>query len=101
LTQSSPAPGQHSVTISWGRSADDGDGDHDVERYAIFRKLATATENGEPIASIPAQPTASGYTFTDPNAVAGERYQYGVAVQDCTPKMSDIAMSAPITIATP
>jgi prepilin-type N-terminal cleavage/methylation domain-containing protein len=101
VTQSSPAPGQHVVTVSWSRSADDGGGEKDIERYAIFRRLASSTESGDPIASIPASAVGTGYTYVDLTPQPGATYQYGIAAQDCTPKMSDISMSGSIQIPNP
>ncbi|MDB4885534.1 MAG: hypothetical protein JWN79_972 [Gemmatimonadetes bacterium] len=101
VTQLSPAPGQHVVIVSWSRSADDGGGERDIERYAIFRRLASAAQAGDPIASIPASAAGTGYTYADVTAQPGVTYQYGIAAQDCTPKMSDISMSGPIRIANP
>jgi hypothetical protein len=85
------------VTVTWSRSNDDGVGEKDIERYAIFRRAQTAVQNGDPIASIPAKRAAS-YSFLDTGAQPGAAYVYGVAAQDCTPNVSDASLSAPIII---
>lgn len=100
LSQASPSPGVHVVTVSWTRSGDDGSGEKDIERYAIFRRLATATQMNDPIASVPASTTGS-YSYTDTGVLPGGTYVYGIAAQDCTPTMSDITASGPITITAP
>ena len=85
------------ATITWSRSSDDGTGEKDIERYALFRRLSSATAFGDPFSSIPAT-TAATYSFTDSNIIAGQTYVYGVAAQDCTPLLSSVSASAPVTI---
>lgn len=85
------------VTITWSRSNDDGTGEKDIERYAIFRRAFSAEDNGDPIASIPAK-GANSYSFVDNSAQPGATYVYGVAAQDCTPRISAVATSAAILI---
>lgn len=96
VTQSTT--GAHAVTLAWTRAADDGAGEKDIERYAVFRRPAAGSQMGEPIASIPAVAGATTYSFTDVGVVAGASYVYGVAAQDCTPTLSDIATSSSLTI---
>ena len=86
------------VTLSWSKSADDGAGEKDIERYAIFRRAASATLIGDPISSIPGRLGASTYTFVDTDLQPGATYVYGVAAQDCTPSVSDVTLSLPITV---
>lgn len=84
------------VTITWTRSSDEGGGEKDVERYAIFRRLASATVFGDPITSIPAGQTT--YTFVDTNVILGNSYVYGIAAQDCSPQLSGVNASLAVTI---
>jgi prepilin-type N-terminal cleavage/methylation domain-containing protein len=86
-----------SVTITWAKSADDGAGEKDIERYAIFRRPSTATAFGDPISSIPGSMVGT-YSFTDFGVVSGQTYVYGIAAQDCTPMLSAVTASAAITI---
>jgi len=86
-----------SVTVSWTRSSDDGSGEKDIERYAIFRRPPAATGFGDPISSIPASMSAT-YSFTDIAVVAGQSYVYGIAAQDCTPMLSAVTASAQVTV---
>ena len=85
------------VTITWTRSGDDGQGEKDIERYAIFRRAAAATVNGDPIASIPSKLGTTTYSFIDTFVQPNTSYVYGISAQDCTPNLSDITLSAPIT----
>ena len=85
------------IRITWPKSADDGGGEKDIERYAIFRRLSSATSFGDPISSIPASQAAT-YTFTDVGVPAGVTYVYGIAAQDCTPLLSGVTASAPVTV---
>ena len=85
------------VKITWGASSDDNGGEKDIERYAIFRRLAAATTFGDPITSIPSSLAAS-YSFTDIGVTAGETYVYGIAAQDCTPNLSTVTASLAVTV---
>ena len=83
------------VQITWAKSGDEGAGEKDVERYAIFKRPAVGGF-GEPIASIPAG--SDTYTFTDREVTPGEQLIYGVTAQDCTPSVSPMSSSSIVTI---
>ena len=85
------------VKITWGASTDDGGGEKDIERYAIFRKLSSATSFGDPISSIPSSLSAS-YTYTDVGVAAGQTYVFGIAAQDCSPSLSSVTPSLAVTV---
>lgn len=97
LTQTAPGVIPQTVTVSWTRSGDDGTGERDIERYAIFRRLSSDTRLGDPISSIPGT-MAGTYSFVDTSVLPNATYVYGVAGQDCTPNVSDVMLSAPITV---
>lgn len=99
IFSSSVAAGQdiNGVTLSWSQSFDEGSGEKDIVRYAIFRREPPATIWGEPYFSIPAG--ESSYTYTDSEVAAGSTYQYAIAAQDCTPSMSPMRLSPPVLIA--
>lgn len=80
------------VTLSWTRSTDDGGGEKDIQRYAIFRRLSTEMAFGDPIASIPASVKAT-YSFVDTQIVPNQSYVYGVSAQDCTPLLSGMSIT--------
>jgi hypothetical protein len=81
------------VTVTWSASTDDGGGEKDIERYAIFRRLSTDIAFADPISSIPAS-TKLSYSFTDTQVVPGVTYLYGVAAQDCSPQLSPVTAAA-------
>jgi type II secretory pathway pseudopilin PulG len=85
-----------SVTISWSKSGDDGAGEKDVERYAIFRRPSTAPGFTDPITSIPA--SQASYSFTDTAVLPGATYVYGIAAQDCSPQLSSVSASSSVTV---
>lgn len=84
------------VTLTWNASVDDGAGEKDVERYAVYRRLSTATAFDQPIGSVPGG--HSSYTFTDSDLQPGQQWVYGVAAQDCTPASSPIVTASSVTI---
>jgi hypothetical protein len=84
------------VTITWSKSGDDGTGEKDIERYAIFRRPSTSAAFGDPISSVPAG--AASYGFVDTAVLAGASYVYGIAAQDCTPLLSGVSSSASVTV---
>ena len=89
-------PGKSELVVSWSPSLDDGRGESDVVRYAIYRRQAPAVDWGEPYFSIPAGKTS--YTYADQVVAAGESYSYAIAAQDCTPAMSTLSVSGGITV---
>jgi hypothetical protein len=94
----SSAPGAPvlTVTLTWTKSSDDGAGEKDIERYAIFRRLSAATSFGDPVSSIPATMAAS-YSYVDTQVQPNQTYVYGVAAQDCTPLLSGVTSALPVT----
>lgn len=85
-----------SVTLTWTKSGDEGAGEKDVERYAIYRRPGGATAFGEPLASIAAG--QSTYVFTDTDVKPGDLWVYGVAAQDCTPAASSVMLSSTVLV---
>jgi prepilin-type N-terminal cleavage/methylation domain-containing protein len=84
--------GSLAIELAWNSSVDDGSGEDDVVRYAIYRREDAATDWGPPYFSIPAG--QSTYSFTDEQVAADSSYQYAVAAQDCTPALSGLQTSA-------
>ena len=98
VTTSGTGSTPRKVTLTWNKSADDGAGEKDVERYAIFRRASAATAMGDPISSISGKIGAVSYQFVDTDVQRGATYVYGVSAQDCTPSVSDVSQSLPITV---
>ncbi|MEP6733359.1 MAG: prepilin-type N-terminal cleavage/methylation domain-containing protein [bacterium] len=85
------------VVVTWTKSSDDGAGEKDIERYAIFRRPSSATIFADPISSIPASMIGT-YSYTDFGVVSGASYVYGIAAQDCTPLLSSVTASVVVTV---
>jgi hypothetical protein len=93
-----PAAKVKNVTVAWTKSTDDGAGEKDIERYAIFRRLSTDLTFGDPVASIPASLLAT-YSFVDTQVTVNATYVYGVSAQDCTPALSSMSVApAAVTV---
>ncbi len=88
------------VTITWAKATDDGGGEKDIERYAIYRRLTSVLAFGDPITSLPAGLAGgvTSYKFVDTAVTPGLSYTYGIAAQDCTPLVSAIAASPSVTV---
>lgn len=85
------------VTITWTASVDDGAGEKDIQRYAIYRHLSSDTTlDQQPLSSVPAG--SATYSFTDTDVLSGQSWIYSVAAQDCTPAMSPAANAAAVVI---
>lgn len=84
------------VTITWSPSIDDGAGEKDVERYALYRRLSSVATFDQPFASVPAARTS--YSFQDTDVLTGQTWVYGVSAQDCTPSSSAVGSTAPVVI---
>jgi len=99
VVAASSAPGAEvkTVTLTWTKSSDDGGGEKDIQRYAIYRKIATDPAFGDPFASISAS-TVAAYSFVDGQVLPNVSYVYGVVAQDCTPLLSSMSVSAPVTV---
>jgi hypothetical protein len=84
------------VRLSWSPSVDDGGGERDVERYALYRRLSGATTFDQPFASVPGG--SPSYTFQDTDIISGQTWIYGVAAQDCTPASSSVSVTTAVVI---
>jgi prepilin-type N-terminal cleavage/methylation domain-containing protein len=84
------------ATLTFSAASDEGGGERDVMRYAVYRRQPSDPAFGEPIASIAAGlPT---YSFTDTDVRSGESWIYAVVAQDCTPATSTQSVSNPVII---
>lgn len=81
------------MTLRWNRAVDETGGESDVQAYVIWRRLTTAPDWEEPLASVPAGSTSP--SFADQSARPGVGYTYAVAAQDCTPSLSTMSFSTP------
>jgi prepilin-type N-terminal cleavage/methylation domain-containing protein len=88
------------VLLTWPNAMDDGAGEDDTLRYVLWRRLAGATTWRAPIATVGAVPGTGMYTYRDGgvDVGAGMRYEYVLAVQDCTPNLSTLSGVAGVTV---
>lgn len=85
------------VTLAWSVSVDESGGEQDVERYALYRKLAGTAEWGEPFRSVPAR--GGPYEVDDTEVKTdGSQWQYSLTAQDCTPTNSARSVAPTVTI---
>ncbi|HET7585144.1 MAG TPA: hypothetical protein VFK13_09555 [Gemmatimonadaceae bacterium] len=84
------------VELTWDAGVDEVGGEKDVERYALYRRPAGATDWGEPFASVAAG--LATYSYTDNAVTSGEQWEYGLVAQDCTPANSSLSAAGPILI---
>ena len=81
------APTPTRVTLTWLPAFDENYGEKDVVRYVIWRKISTDPTWTDPLTSIPAGQAT--YSYTDKQGLAnGSTYEYRLAAQDCSPKLS-------------
>ena len=95
-TAGTSGTGEPEVTLTWSPATDEGQGEQDVIRYVIYRRADGAGDWGDPYLSIPAGESA--YTYVDRVVQSGERWQYGLSAQDCTPSLSSMSTSTTVTI---
>jgi hypothetical protein len=81
--------------VTFAAATDEASGEKDVARYIIWRRVTGSADWGDPYESIPAGLTS--YTYNDMVVDSNTSYQYGLAAQDCTPKLSSLRVSSAIT----
>jgi len=90
----------NAVMLSWPRAVDDGSGETDAVRYVVWRRITGAAIWGAPLVSVGAVGGTVTYRYKDGGVDRGfgRNYQYGIAVQDCTPNLSNLAASASVVV---
>lgn len=88
-----PSP---SARLTWNAATDETGGEKDVERYVIWRRAQADPDWGDPYLSIPAG--TGPYVYVDAAVNSGDRYFYALSAQDCTPTLSNLAISALVVI---
>lgn len=89
--------GVNQVTLTWNRAFDENLGERDVVRYVLWRRDVTDPDWADPLTSIPALGTAN-YTHVDADLIPGTTYEYRLAAQDCTPRLSAVATSNQVVV---
>jgi prepilin-type N-terminal cleavage/methylation domain-containing protein len=90
------AGGEAAIELRWSPATDESDGEKDVVRYVLWRRMVGTFEWGDPFVSIPAG--APAYVYVDKGPHMGITYEYGLAAQDCTPSLSPLAISNSTTM---
>jgi prepilin-type N-terminal cleavage/methylation domain-containing protein len=89
----------NAVMVTWARATDDGSAEKDAIRYVLWRQLNGATTWGEPITTVGVAASGS-YAYKDAGVDrgTGKVYKYALAVQDCTPNLSGLAITSTVTV---
>jgi hypothetical protein len=75
---------------------DEASGEKDVIRYVVWRRDPAVLDWGDPYLSIPTG--SASYSYLDQDVVSGSTYQYAVAAQDCTPRISSQLTSGAVAV---
>jgi prepilin-type N-terminal cleavage/methylation domain-containing protein len=82
--------GSDKVNLTWNRAFDENSGEKDVIRYVLWRRKllpGPAEAYADPLTSVAAG--FANYLHEDTQDLeAGARYEYRLAAQDCSPKLS-------------
>ena len=85
------------MRLTWLPAFDENAGEKDVVRYVIWRKKTTDPLWTDPLTSVAAG--QANYTYDDNSGFqSGSSYEYRLAAQDCTPKLSTQVSAIPPAI---
>jgi prepilin-type N-terminal cleavage/methylation domain-containing protein len=84
------------VALTFPASVDEASGEKDVVRYVVWRKESSTTDWGDPYLSIPTGSTT--YSYLDQDVTSGVAYDYSLAAQDCTPRLSSRLNAGPVSV---
>lgn len=90
-----PTPGVYNVRLSWLPAFDESSGERDVVRYVLWRRKP-ADPWPDPLTSIAAG--QANYLYIDQNLDPNTTYQYRLAAQDCSPKLSTPTITTVLTL---
>ncbi|MGH7621919.1 MAG: hypothetical protein ACRENC_14615, partial [Gemmatimonadaceae bacterium] len=85
-----------SVHLAWNSSLDQDNGEKDVQRYLVYKKLSASGDWGSPIADLAASQV--NYTLDD-TSLSNGTWVYGIVAQDCSPTNSSITSTGAINVA--
>jgi len=85
------------MRLTWLPAFDENSGEKDVVRYVIWKKKTTDPVWTDPLTSVAAGQV--NYTYDDNSGfVSGASYEYRLAAQDCSPKLSTQVSAFPPAI---
>ena len=85
------------ILLTWNRAFDEDQGERDVVRYVLWRRDVADPDWSDPLTSIPAAGLAA-YSHIDQDLVPGTTYEYRLAAQDCTPRLSATSNSNQVSV---
>jgi hypothetical protein len=89
--------GVNQIILTWNQAFDEDQGQRDVVRYVLWRRDVAEPEWPDPLTSVSAVGLAS-YTHVDQDLTPGTTYEYRLAAQDCTPRLSAVTTSNQVTV---
>ena len=89
--------GINQVNLTWNSAFDETQGERDVVRYVIWRRDVADPDWSDPLTSVSATGLA-GYSHVDQDLLPGTTYEYRLAAQDCTPRLSATSTSNQVPI---
>lgn len=91
------ATGVDEITLSWNVAYDETQGERDVVRYVVWRRDITDPDWSDPLTSVSAVGQAT-YSHVDADLVSGTTYEYRLAAQDCSPRLSAVTTSNQVAV---
>jgi hypothetical protein len=85
------------ILLTWNRAFDEDQGERDVVRYVLWRRDVADPDWSDPLTSIPAAGLAA-YSHIDQDLTPGTTYEYRLAAQDCTPRLSATSTSNQVPV---
>lgn len=89
--------GVSQILLNWNRAFDEDQGERDVVRYVLWRRDVAEPDWSDPLTSVSAVGLAA-YSHVDQDLVAGTTYEYRLAAQDCTPRLSATTTSNQVLV---
>ena len=84
------------IALTFPSSVDEASGERDVIRYVVWRRDPASLDWGDPYLSIPTG--SATYNYLDQDVTSGSSYDYAVAAQDCTPRISSQLTSGAVAV---
>jgi hypothetical protein len=89
--------GVNQIILNWNRAFDEDQGQRDVVRYVLWRRDVADPDWADPLTSVSAEGLPA-YSHVDQDLVPGTTYEYRLAAQDCTPRLSGVETSNQVAV---